>query len=335
MTATGSEGMEAIVCNAFDGPDALVMGSLPEPVCGDDEVLVSVRAAAVSFMDRLMVSGGYQMKPAFPFAPGTDAAGVVRKVGAGVTTLREGDRVVGSTWVGAYAETVAFKGSRCAVLPDNVSFEAAATLPYAYLTARHAFADRAALRPGEICLVTGATGGAGLAALDTARAMGARTIAVVGRREKAAIAKEYGAEAVVVLADEDLRTAVKALTDGRGVDVCFETLGGDPFLACARLMAPGGRLMPIGFATGTIPALPMNLPLVKAYSVVGVFMGAWADAEPLASQQALRAIVADVAAGTLKPRVDTVLPLKDAAAAMARLGARDVVGRIVLSLPPR
>ncbi len=332
MTATGSDGMEAIVCTSFEGPDTLELGTLPDPEIKADEVLVGVRAAAVSFMDRLMVSGGYQLKPAFPFAPGTDAAGVVLEVGTDVTDLAVGDRVAGSTWVGAWAGKVAFRASRCAKLPEEVSFEAASTLPYAYLTARHALVDRAALQAGETCLVTGATGGAGLAALDVARSLGARTIAVVGRAEKAAIAREYGAEAVVVLADEDLRTAVKRLTDGRGVDVCFETLGGDPFLACGRLMAPGGRLMPIGFATGVIPALPMNLPLVKAYSVVGVFMGAWADAEPRASRQALEAIVADVAAGTLSPRVDSVVPLGDAKKAMARIGDRDVIGRVVLSV---
>lgn len=324
--------MRAVICNAFDGPEALVVGELDDPSPRAGEIVIEVAAASVSFMDRLLVSGGYQMRPAVPFAPGTDAAGRVVAIGSGVDEFSVGDRVVGSAWYGAYAQRMLLRQERCVRLPASVPDEVAATIPYAYITAYHAFVGRAALRPGEVALVTGATGGVGLAALDVAAMCGARVIAVVGHAGKAELAREYGAEAVIDLSRQDLREEVRALTRGRGVDVAFDSLGGETFLTLGRLMAPGGRLMPIGFATGTIPALPMNLPLLKEYSVVGVFMGAWADRDPAAAKASLAAVVERVAEGHLRPRVDRVLPLSEAAAAMALIAERSVRGRVVLKV---
>lgn len=324
--------MKAVVCNSFEGPEALVVEELPEPEAGAGEVVIEVSAAAVSFMDHLLVSGGYQMRPQTPFAPGTDAAGRVIAVGADVNDLAVGDRVIGSGWYGAYAQRMVLKAARCAKLPAAVDDAVAATIPYAYVTAHHALVGRAALRPGETVLVTGATGGVGLAALDVAAMHGARVIAVVGDAAKAPLAREYGASAVIDLSSEDLRERVRDLTGGSGVDVCFEALGGEVFLTMGRLMAPGGRLMPIGFASGEIPALPMNLPLLKAYSVVGVFMGAWADRDASGSRATLQAVIDGVAAGRLNPKVDRVLPLERAAEAMALIAERKVRGRVVLDV---
>lgn len=326
--------MRAVICKSFDGPEALAVGELDDPTPGAGEIVIEVAAASVSFMDSLLVSGGYQMRPALPFAPGTDAAGRVVAVGSGVDEFSVGDRVVGSAWYGAYAERMLLRQERCVRLPANVPDDVASTIPYAYITAHHALVGRAALRPGEVALVTGATGGVGLAALDVAAMCGARVIAIVGHAGKADLAREYGAEAVIDLSRQDLREEVRALTEGKGVDVAFDSLGGETFLTLGRVMAPGGRLMPIGFASGEIPALPMNLPLLKEYSVVGVFMGAWADREPAAAKASLAAVVERVAEGHLRPRVDRVLPLAEAAAAMALIAERSVRGRVVLEVGP-
>ena len=326
--------MRAVICKSFDGPEALAVGELDDPTPGAGEIVIEVAAASVSFMDSLLVSGGSQMRPALPFAPGTDAAGRVVAVGSGVDEFSVGDRVVGSAWYGAYAERMLLRQERCVRLPANVPDDVASTIPYAYITAHHALVGRAALRPGEVALVTGATGGVGLAALDVAAMCGARVIAIVGHAGKADLAREYGAEAVIDLSRQDLREEVRALTEGKGVDVAFDSLGGETFLTLGRVMAPGGRLMPIGFASGEIPALPMNLPLLKEYSVVGVFMGAWADREPAAAKASLAAVVERVAEGHLRPRVDRVLPLAEAAAAMALIAERSVRGRVVLEVGP-
>lgn len=322
--------MRAVLCHAFDGPAALRPGTVEPPAPAADEVLIDVHAAAVSFMDRLLVSGGYQMKPELPFVPGTDAAGVVAAVGAGVTRFSPGDRVVGGGWHGAYAERMAAKEWRCGRLPDSVPFAVAATVPYAYMTAFHALRDRAGLAVGETLFVSGAAGGAGLAALDAGRLFGARLVAGVGDPAKADIVRAYGAADVIALGREDLRARLKTITGGRGVDVAFETLGGETFMTLARAMAPGGRLMPIGFASGEIPALPMNLPLLKAYSVVGVFMGAWTGANPQKAGAMLDEVLGHVGSGALTPHVDRELPLEEAAAVMDLIAARKVRGRIVL-----
>ncbi|MEM6761750.1 MAG: NADPH:quinone oxidoreductase family protein [Pseudomonadota bacterium] len=321
--------MRAIVCRDFAGPDALVVGDLPEPTPAPHEIVLQVEAAAVSFMDRLMVSGAYQMRPQLPFAPGTDAAGVVTSVGEHVSAFAVGDRVVGSAWFGAFAEKMAIPAGRCAKVPEDIPLTTAATIPYAYVTAWHAFVDRAPVRAGETVVVTGAGGGAGLAAVDVANALGGRVIGVVGSAQKVVHVELAGAASVLV--GPDIRDPIKELTDGRGADVCFETVGGDLFLTMGRLMARGGRLMPIGFASGDIPKLAMNLPLLKGYGVVGVFTGAWADEEPQAMGEALRQILDLMGDGSLAPRVHEVMPLENAADAMAAIAARDVIGRIVLT----
>lgn len=324
--------MRAVICTTFDGADALEFGEAPEPTPDPDEVLIDVRAAAVSFMDKLMAEGGYQLRPELPYVPGTDAAGIVLEVGRDVTGFEPGDRVVGQMWHGSYAERAVTKHWKCAKVPDSVDLKVASTVLHNYMTAYHALIHRCALKPGETLLVTGSTGGVGLAAVDMGRMLGARVLAGTGDATKAARLKELGADAVVNTRNDDLREQINDLTDGRGLDVCFEMVGGEVFLKLARSMRWGGRITPIGFVSGEIPNLPMNLPLLKGFSVVGVFEGAWAEKFPAEATETAEKIMNWIADGDLHPLVDQVLPLENAPDALRELGERQVMGRIVLEI---
>jgi len=324
--------MRAIVCNAFEGIKALSLGEAVEPNPAADEILVDVHAASVSYMDYLMTCGGYQMRPALPYVPGTDAAGVVVACGDRVTRFRRGDRVSCEGWFGGFAERMVAKESSAALLPANVDFTAGSTILQTYITAWYALIERARLQAGETVLVTGAAGGVGLACVEVAHLLGARVIAVVGTAAKAAIVREYGAGEVIDYSREDVRQRVKALTGDEGVDVCVDNVGGTLFTTLARLMRWNGRLMPIGFTSGEIPSLAMNLPLLKNYSIVGVFAGAWTDRFPDEASRAADTVMAWVGEGKLRPRVDRVLPLERAAEAMSAVANRSARGRIVLQV---
>lgn len=324
--------MQAVICRSFDGPEALEIGQFADPVPGPGEILVEVHAAAVSFMDALMVSGRYQMRPDTPFVTGSDAVGVVAGLGPGVTRFRPGDRVACTRYVGAHGELMAVDEWSAVRIPDGVPFEQAATLLYAYGTAYYALVERARLRPGESLFVTGAAGGVGLAAVDLARHLGARVIAGVGSDDKAELMRDYGASETVNYGTESLKDRIKAITHGKGVDVCLEILGGEVFEQMTRLMAWGGRLMPIGFASGTIPSVPMNLPLLKNYSIVGVFYGASMKHDPRGTVAMFETIMRLVADGELRPRVQRVMPLGKVREAMRAIADRSVQGRIVLRL---
>ena len=324
--------MRAVVCESFGGLDALRIGETGNPQAAAGQVLVDVHAASVSFMDCLMVSGKYQMRPPTPFVPGTDAAGVVAAVGAGVTRFKPGDRVACGGWVGAYAEQMLVGQQSVARLPPAVDYITGSAVRYSYGTAYYGLVLCAKLQPGETVFISGAAGGVGLAAVDLARHLGARVIAGVGAAEKAAIVREYGADAVVDYAHEDLRERIKALTGGKGVDVFFDIVGGVVFTAMTRLMNWGGRILPIGFASGDIPSVPMNLPLLKNYSIVGVYWGAWCERFPQASVAADEQVFEWVAQGKLKPRVGAVLPLEQFKAAMELVRDRKAQGRVVLQV---
>jgi NADPH2:quinone reductase len=324
--------LRAVLCTAFEGVKALSLGEAPEPTPKPDEVLVDVHAASVSYMDYLMACGGYQLRPPLPYIPGTDAAGVVAAVGEKVKDFRQGDRVACGAWYGALAERMAAKASATASLPSNVDFVAGSTIRHSYLTAYYALVVRAALREGETVLVTGAAGGVGSACVEVARLLGARVIAGVGNSAKANVVRERGAEAVIDYSSEDVRERVKALTGGEGIDVCIENVGGSLFATLARVMAWNGRLLPVGFTSGEIPSIPMNLPLLKNYSIVGIFYGAWADRRPAEAAEATTTVMRWAGEGKIKPHVDRVLPLERAAEAMAAIADRSVVGRTVLSV---
>jgi NADPH2:quinone reductase len=324
--------MRAVLCERFEGIGALRLGETPEPALTEDEVLIDVHAASVSYMDYLMICGRYQLRPALPYVPGTDAAGVIVAVGDKVERFRCGDRVACANWFGGFAERMVAKASKSARIPDNVDFAVGSTVLHAYLTAWYALVDRARLKPGETVLITGAAGGVGLACVEVASLLGGRVIAAVGSASKAEVARDMGAEHVVDYGSEDIRERVKSLTGGEGVDLAVDNVGGTLFLTLARLMRWNGRLIPIGFAGGEIPSLPMNLPLLKNYSVVGVFAGAWTTNFPEEAAEAADRIMAFVGEGRLNPHIDRLLPLEEAAEAMRAVAERNVRGRIVLKV---
>jgi NADPH2:quinone reductase len=315
--------MRAVVCESFGGLDAVSLGEIENPQPDAGQILVDVHAASVTFMDCLMVAGKYQMRPQTPFVPGTDAAGVVAAVGEGVTRFRPGDRVACSGWVGSYAEQLITSQQAATPLPSTIDYLTGSTVRHGYGTAYYGLAVCARLQPGETVFVSGAAGGVGLAAVDLARHLGARVIAGVGSPEKRAFVREYGAHEVIDYVHEDLRERIKALTGGKGVDV---------FTTMTRLMNWGGRMLPIGFTSGEIPSVPMNLPLLKNYSITGVFWGAWCERFPEASVAADEQVFEWVAQGQLKPRVGAILPLEEWKTAMELVQGRKAQGRVVLQV---
>jgi NADPH:quinone reductase len=324
--------LRAVLCHAFDGVKALTVGEAPEPWPRANEVLVDVHAASVSYMDYLMACGGYQMRPPLPYVPGTDAAGIVISVGKDVDRFRPGDRVACEGWHGAFAERMTAKASVTALLPEGIDFVAGSTLLHMYLTAYYALVNRAQVRPGETVLITGAAGGVGLACVELARILDARVFAVVGSSSKSDVVREHGAHAVIDYSSEDVRERVRALTGGEGVDVSVDNVGGKLFATLARLMRWNGRLLPIGFTSGEVPSIPMNLPLLKNYSIVGMFSGAWTERCSDEVARAMEAIMQWVGEGKLRPHVNRVLPLERAAEAMSAIADRSVIGRTVLSV---
>ena len=322
--------MRAVLCSAFTGPEDLRIGEVEEPKPASDEILIDVHAASVSFMDNLIVSGLYQMRPATPFVPGTEAAGVVIAVGEKVTRFRPGDRVACESWTGGYAERMIAKEWMSVRLPPGVAFETAATVLQNYGTAYYALVEGARAQAGETVFVSGAAGGVGLAAVDLAGYLGLRVIAGVGSDDKAGLVRGYGVSDVINYRSEDLRERIKAITSGEGVDICFDNVGGTIFEQMARLMKWGGRLMPVGFTSGQIPSVPMNLPLLKNYSIVGVFAGAWAEKFPEQAARMHDTLVQLLAEAKIRPHIDRVLPLEQVKEAMRAVANRTVQGRIVL-----
>jgi NADPH2:quinone reductase len=324
--------MRAVLCDRFEGIAALRVGETAAPAPADDEILIDVHAASVSYMDYLMTTGGYQMRPALPYVPGTGAAGVVVAAGEKVTRFRPGDRVACGNWFGGFAERMVAKAAKSARIPDNVDLFVGSTVLHAFLTAWYALVHRARLQPSETVLVTGAAGGVGLACVEVARHLGGRVIAAVGSASKAQAVRDGGAEHVIDSSSEDVRERVKALTKDEGIDVGVDNIGGALFLTLARLMRWSGRLIPMGFTSGEIPSVPMNLPLLKNYSIVGIFAGAWMTNFPDEGAQAAEKVMALVGEGALRPRVDRVLPVEQAPEAMRAVAERSVQGRMVLQV---
>lgn len=322
--------MHAIVCEKFAPVDQLSYQELPDPTVKAGEVLIEVTAIGVNYPDGLMVQGLYQMKPPFPFTPGSEAAGVIIEVGEGVKHLNQGDRVIALGMLGMYASKVAVDARMCFPLPNNISDEEGAGLMTAHATAHHALKQRADLQAGETLLVTGAAGGTGLAAVQIGKAMGAKVIAVCSTQEKIDLAMQNGADMAINYVEKDLKTEIKTLTDGKGVDVVYDVVGGDAFDACSRSMAWNGRLLVIGFASGTIPKLPVNLTLVKGYALVGVFWGVFTQKQPKDFIANMQELIAWYMAGKVKVHVDAVIPLAQAGDALDRVLNRKVKGKLIL-----
>ncbi|GGL98843.1 NADPH:quinone oxidoreductase family protein [Deinococcus aerophilus] len=323
--------MRALICQTFDQPEALSVQTQPDPTPGPGEVVMEVRAAGVNYPDALMVMGQYQIKPPLPFIPGAEAAGVIVAVGENVRHLHVGQRAVAFTGTGAFASHLKADAGAVMPLPDGLDFEVAATLPLAYGTTMHALVDRARLQAGETLLVLGAAGGVGLAAVMIGKALGARVIAATGSDEKLQLALDHGADEGFNYASEDLRERIKALTDGKGPDVIFDPVGDRYAEPAFRSIAWGGRYLVVGFAGGEIPRLPLNLPLLKGASLVGVFWGEFAKRDPAANARNLARLSGWVLEGQVRPLVSERYTLERGPQAMRDLLERRVTGKVVIT----
>ena len=324
--------MKAVLCKQFGPPDSLVLETLESPRAGAGEVVLSVKAASVNFPDVLIIQNKYQFKPPLPFSPGSELAGVVKEVGAGVQGWRAGDRVMAFTTYGAFAEEVKTEASRLLALPQNMDFVTGASFVLTYATTDHALRDRGALAAGETLLVLGAAGGVGLAAIEVGKALRARVIACASSEDKLAVCRSHGADATINYATEDLRERIKALTAGHGPDVIYDPVGGPYSEPAFRSIAWRGRHLVVGFAAGEIPKLPLNLALLKGASVVGVFWGDFARREPARFAESVKQLTKWYAEGRLKPHVSQTFPLEKAAEALKAMAARQVKGKVVLTV---
>jgi NADPH2:quinone reductase len=322
--------MRAVRVHELTGPTALRVDELPTPSVGAGQVLIDVRAAGVNFPDILITRGQYQFKPTTPFSPGGEAAGVVSAVGTGVSSIKIGDRVAATMLYGAYAEQVVVPELACVKLPDAVSFEVGAATLLTYLTTMHALVDRAALKSGESLLVLGAAGGVGTSAVELGALLGARVIAGASSADKLAFCREHGATEAIDYSKEDLKERIKSLTSGNGVDVVYDPVGGALTELAVRGMAWQGRYLVVGFASGEIPKLPLNLVLLKGCQIVGVFWGSFAMREPARNRAHADQVFSWVAERKLNPAIDAALPFTEAAEALARIERRQVKGKLVL-----
>jgi len=323
--------MEAVVCQAFGPVTNLSVQQMPEPAPGADEVLIHVASVGVNFPDALLVRGLYQVKPSLPFIPGIECAGTIAALGEDVTGFAVGDRVAAmSPRFSTYAGAVATPASHTYPIPDALDFDHAGALLCAHGTAYHALMQRAALRAGETLLVTGAAGGTGLAAVQIGHALGAHVIAACSSEEKMRTAKQHGADVTINTSQDDVRSAIKSLTGGAGADVIFDPVGGDLADTLARSTGWNGRWLVIGFADGAIPKIPLNLPLVKGYSIVGVFWGSFCDRDPAQAQANHRELFDMAASGSITPHLHAVMPLNEASQALSQIEQREVQGKIVL-----
>ncbi|MEC9347624.1 MAG: NADPH:quinone oxidoreductase family protein [Pseudomonadota bacterium] len=324
--------MKAMVCREWCGPDDLVYEDIPTPVPGKGEVLIDVHCAGVNFPDLLLIAGKYQFKPPFPFSPGMEVAGVVAAVGEGVTLFKAGDRVMATCGDGGFAEAVTAPERKVFHLPDGVSFEQGAGFPVTYGTTYHGLKDRGNLKPGDVLLVHGASGGVGLNAVELGKLMGATVIGTVGSDAKMDIVKQYGADHVFNYSTQSIRETVKELTGGKGADVIYDPVGGDAFDESLRCIAWDGRLLVIGFASGRIPEAKANLVLLKQCQIVGVFWGAWTERNPDETRRQFDQLLAWTAEGRLKPHVSLRYPLTEAPEAMKALAARKATGKVIVNV---
>ena len=324
--------MKAILCKSFGPAENLVLEEIASPEPKKNEILLDVHSAGVNFPDTLIIEGKYQFKPPFPFSPGGEAAGVVAAVGEKVTHVQPGDRVMALTGWGSFAEQVAVPAYNVMQIPKGMDFNAAAAFGMTYGTSMHALKDRANLQAGETLLVLGASGGVGLAAVEIGKAMGARVIAAASSAEKLAVAQAAGADELINYTESSLKDEVKRLTSGMGADVIYDPVGGDLFDQAIRSIAWNGRLLVVGFASGRIPDLPVNLILLKGAAVVGVFWGSFAQRQPQDNLANFQQLFAWYAEGKLKPLVSQTFALEQAADAINALGQRKAVGKVVVQV---
>jgi len=322
--------MKAVLCKTLGPARDLVLEDVASPQPRKNEILLDVQAAGVNFPDTLIIEGKYQFQPPLPFSPGGEAAGVVAAVGEKAGALKVGDRVMALTGWGAFAEQVAVPFYNVLPIPASMDFTTAAAFGMTYGTSMHALRQRGQLQAGETLLVLGASGGVGLAAVEIGKAMGARVIAAASSAEKLAVAKAAGADELIDYTQASLREEIKRLTGGQGVDVIYDPVGGELFEQAVRGLAWNGRLLVVGFASGSIPQLATNLVLLKGAAVLGVFWGAFAQRQPEDNAANFKQLFAWHAEGKLKPLVSQTYPLAEAGAAIEKLGQRQAVGKLVV-----
>ena len=322
--------MHAWLCTNPTGVDALTWQELPTPAPKAGEVLIAIRAASLNFPDLLIVQNKYQMKPQLPFVPGSEYAGVIEAVGEGVKHLALGQHVACLSGTGGFATHTIAPAALCIPLPAGFPFVDAAAFIMIYATSHHALIDRAQLKAGETVLVLGAAGGVGTAAIQIAKIAGARVIAAASTDEKCALCKSIGADDTINYTTENLRERIKELTGGKGPDVIYDPVGGDMSEQAFRSIAWRGRHLVVGFASGPTPSLPLNLPLLKGASIVGVFWGGFAKAEPKANAAMMAELADWYAAGKIRPVIDSTMPMAELKAAYAHMGSRGVKGKLVM-----
>ena len=322
--------MHAWLCENPVGVDALTWKEIPTPAPQKGEVLIEIQAASLNFPDLLIVQNKYQMKPELPFVPGSDYAGIIRAVGEGVTHLQVGQAVACLSGTGGFGTHTIAPAKLCMPLPAGFPAVDAAAFIMIYATSHHALIDRAQLKAGETVLVLGAAGGVGTSAIQVAKAVGARVIAAASTDEKCALCTSIGADATINYSRENMREAIKKLTDGKGPDVIYDPVGGDFAEPAFRSIAWRGRYLVVGFASGPIPALPFNLALLKGASIVGVFWGDYSRREPQANAAMMAELAQWYAQGKIKPVIDSTMPMKDLKAAYAHMGSRNVKGKLVM-----
>ena len=324
--------MKALVCKEFGPAKNLKVEEMNEPIPHSDEVCIKVHAAGVNFPDILMVEGKYQVKPAFPFAPGAEAAGEIISIGDNITKYKIGQRVIAMTGHGAFAEIVKASEKKIIPLNDNVDFETASILPMVYGTSAHALIQRGKLKKGETLLVHGAAGGVGLAAVEIGKAMGARVIATASTDEKCQVAREHGADETINYSNGQFKEIVKSMTDGKGADVIYDPVGGDVFDQSLRCIAWEGRLLVVGFTSGRIPSAPANLALLKSCDIVGVFWGAFVERTPHMNLENFEKLYKWIDEGFIKPRISMKVSLENTLDAMQAIADRKIIGKAIVKI---
>lgn len=322
--------MKAWLCENPIGVEALKWADLPTPQPGPEEVLIEIKAASLNFPDILIVQNKYQMKPSLPFVPGSEYAGVIQSIGSEVKHLAVGQAVACLSGTGGFGTHTIAPAKLCVPLPPQFPMVDAAAFIMIYATSYHALVDRAELKAGETVLVLGAAGGVGSAAIQIAKAMGARVIAAASTQAKCDLCKNLGADEVINYSQDNLRDQIKLLTQGKGPDVIYDPVGGDFAEPAFRSIAWRGRYLVVGFAAGPIPSLPLNLALLKGASIVGVFWGDFAKREPKANAQMMATLLEWYGSGKIKPHIDSTVHMENLLQAYSRMGSREVMGKLVL-----
>src|SRR5579883_552473 len=322
--------MKAVLCKSLDGPDGLEVGELPQPEPGAGEVAIRVAAVSLNFLDTLLLRGKYQTRPELPFSPGGEVAGTVSRLGPGVQGISLGQRVVGYIGFNGCRETVVASADKVVPLPAGIPDDAAAAIPIAYGTAIHGLEDRGRLRAGETVLVLGATGVAGLAAVEVAVRLGARVVAAGSSDEKLKICAERGAAELLNLSRADVKAAVRAIADGNGPNVIYDCIGGPYAEPALRGIAWDGRYLVVGFAAGEIPKIPLNLLLLKGCELAGVFWGRHVKQDPAAFREQMRRVLEWYSKGEVHPHIDHIFPLAQTAEAIRMMENRKIKGKVIV-----